>query len=76
MALANSIHSRCYWRVARRASGTELKRFRGVDPVHVNDFHATLLHLFGLNHLQLTYRFKGLDFRLTDQAGKVVTKLL
>ena len=46
------------------------------DPVHVNDFHATLLHLFGLDHLKLTYRFKGLDFRLTDQAGKVVEKLL
>jgi hypothetical protein len=46
------------------------------DPVHVNDFHATLLHLFGLDHLKLTYRFKGLDFRLTDQAGKVVQKLL
>lgn len=46
------------------------------DPVHVNDFHATLLHLFGLDHLKLTYRFKGLDYRLTDVAGKVVTKLL
>ncbi len=46
------------------------------DPTHVNDFHATLLHLFGLNHLKLTYRFQGRDFRLTDVAGKVVTKLL
>jgi uncharacterized protein (DUF1501 family) len=46
------------------------------DAVHVNDFHATLLHLFGLDHLKLTFRFKGLDFRLTDQAGKVVEKLL
>jgi hypothetical protein len=46
------------------------------DPVHVNDFHATALHLFGLNHLKLTYRFQGRDFRLTDVAGKVVTKLL
>lgn len=46
------------------------------DPVHINDFHATLLHVFGLNHRELTYRFKGLDVRLTDQAGKVVEQLL
>ena len=46
------------------------------DPVHVNDFHATALHLFGLDHLRLTYRFQGRDFRLTDVAGKVVEKLL
>jgi hypothetical protein len=46
------------------------------DPVHVNDFHATALHLFGLDHLRLTYRFQGRDFRLTDVAGKVVRKLL
>jgi hypothetical protein len=46
------------------------------DPVHINDFHATLLHLFGLNHEALTYRFEGRDFRLTDVAGKVVRELL
>ncbi|MGH7169954.1 MAG: DUF1501 domain-containing protein [Gemmataceae bacterium] len=46
------------------------------DPIHINDFHATMLQLFGLNHLKLTYRFQGRDFRLTDVAGKVVTKLL
>ena len=46
------------------------------DPVHINDFHATLLHLFGLDHLQLTKRIGGLDFRLTDQGGAVVEKLL
>jgi uncharacterized protein (DUF1501 family) len=46
------------------------------DPIHINDLHATILHLFGLNHLKLTYRFKGRDFRLTDVAGKVVEKLL
>jgi hypothetical protein len=46
------------------------------DPVHVNDFHATILHLFGLDHTRLTYRFQGRDFRLTDVAGKVVDKLL
>jgi hypothetical protein len=42
------------------------------DPVHVNDFHATLLHLFGLDHKALTYRFEGRDYRLTDVAGKVI----
>ena len=46
------------------------------DPVHVNDLHATMLHLFGLDHTKLTYRFQGRDFRLTDVAGKVVNKLL
>jgi uncharacterized protein (DUF1501 family) len=46
------------------------------DPVHVNDFHATILHLFGLNHEQLTYRYQGRDFRLTDVAGKVVWRML
>jgi uncharacterized protein (DUF1501 family) len=42
------------------------------DPVHVNDFHATLLHLMGLDHLRLTHRFQGRDFRLTDVAGEVI----
>lgn len=42
------------------------------DPVHVNDLHATMLHQFGLDHLKLTHRFQGRDFRLTDVAGKVI----
>jgi hypothetical protein len=46
------------------------------DAIHINDLHATILHLFGLNHLKLTYRFQGRDFRLTDVAGKVVKKIL
>jgi hypothetical protein len=41
-------------------------------PVHVNDLHATMLHQFGLDHLKLTHRFQGRDFRLTDVGGKVV----
>ena len=41
-------------------------------PVHVNDFHATLLHAFGLDHLRLTHRFQGRDFRLTDVGGNVI----
>jgi len=46
------------------------------DPVHVHDLHATLLHLFGLDHTRLTYRFQGRDFRLTDVHGKIVRALL
>jgi hypothetical protein len=46
------------------------------NPIHVNDFHATLLHLFGLNHERLTYRYQGRDFRLTDVAGKVVPEVV
>ena len=42
----------------------------------VHDLHATILHLLGLDHTKLTYRFQGRDFRLTDVAGNVVTKLL
>jgi hypothetical protein len=46
------------------------------DPVSVNDFHATLLHLLGVNHERLTFRFQGRDFRLTDVAGNVVKPIL
>ena len=46
------------------------------DPIHVNDFHATLLHLFGLDHLALSKRFGGFDIRLTNVGGEVVSKLL
>ena len=46
------------------------------NPVHVNDFHATILHLLGLDHEQLTYRHAGRDFRLTDVAGRVLTEVL
>lgn len=46
------------------------------DPVHVHDLHATILHLFGLDHTRLTYRFQGRDFRLTDVHGRVVKQLL
>ncbi len=46
------------------------------DRVHVHDLQATILHLMGLDHTRLTFRFQGRDFRLTDVAGQVVTKLL
>jgi hypothetical protein len=43
-----------------------------VNPVHVHDFHATMLHLLGIDHEQLTYKYQGRRFRLTDVAGQVV----
>ena len=45
------------------------------NPVHVHDLHATLLYLFGIDHTQLTYRFQGRDFRLTDVHGRIVREL-
>ena len=46
------------------------------DKVHVHDLHATLLHLLGMDHLKLTYKFQGRNYRLTDLHGNVVQKLL
>jgi hypothetical protein len=46
------------------------------DRVHVHDLQATILHLLGLDHLRLTYRYQGRDFRLTDVGGEIVRKLL
>jgi len=46
------------------------------DRVHVHDVHATILHLLGIEHTRLTYRFKGRDFRLTDVAGHVLDKII
>jgi hypothetical protein len=46
------------------------------DPVNVHDFHATMLHVLGIDHKQLTYRFEGRDYRLTDIHGELVEKLL
>lgn len=46
------------------------------NPVHVHDFHATLMHLLGIDHERLTYKFQGRRFRLTDVHGKVVQQLL
>ena len=46
------------------------------DVVHVHDLHATVLHLFGINHTKLTYRFQGRDFRLTDVGGHLLRPVL
>jgi len=51
--------------------------FKAVEnPVHAHDIHATVLHLLGLDHTKLTYRYSGRDFRLTDVAGRVVREIL
>ncbi|MCA9219638.1 MAG: DUF1501 domain-containing protein, partial [Planctomycetales bacterium] len=44
--------------------------------VHVHDLHATILHLLGVDHTRLTYRYSGRDFRLTDVHGRVVDGIL
>lgn len=54
----------------------ELGFFPAEDRVHVHDLQATILHLLGLDHKKLTFRFQGRDFRLTDVHGEVVSKLL
>ena len=45
------------------------------DPVHVHDYHATILHLMGIDHTRLTYRYAGRDFRLTDVHGNVLQRI-
>lgn len=46
------------------------------DRMHVHDFHATVLHLMGLDHEKLTYRYSGRDFRLTDMYGTVAKNIV
>ena len=73
-------HSRCF--PARSEAGaivgqTDELGFNSVeDRAHVHDIHATILHLLGLDHKKLTFRFQGRDFRLTDVHGELLTKLL
>jgi hypothetical protein len=51
--------------------------FKPVEkPVHVHDLHATILHLLGIDHTRLTYRYGGRDFRLTDVSGEVIREIL
>ncbi len=54
----------------------DLGYFPVKDPVSVHDFHATLLHLLGVDHERLTYRFQGRQFRLTDVSGNVVQPVI
>jgi uncharacterized protein (DUF1501 family) len=51
--------------------------FKAVEkPVHVHDLHATILHLLGIDHTKLTYRYSGRDFRLTDVSGTVLHDII
>lgn len=50
--------------------------FAQEDKMHIHDLHATILHLLGINHEQLTHRYAGRDFRLTDVAGHVVNEII
>ena len=76
-------HAFTYWfagggtRGGTHYGSTDELGFKAVENrVSVNDLHATILHLLGLNHEQLTYRLNGRDFRLTDVAGKVVREII
>lgn len=51
--------------------------FKAIEkPVHVHDLHATILHLLGIDHTRLTYRYSGRDFRLTDVSGNVIHEII
>ena len=73
---------RCGWPAAASKGGyvhgaTDEFGFAAVENrVHVHDLHATMLHLLGFDHEQLTYRYAGRDFRLTDVDGRVVPDLM
>jgi hypothetical protein len=76
-------HAFTYWFAGGGVKGgvhygetDELGHKAVVDRVSVNDLHATILHLLGLDHKRLTYRFNGRDFRLTDVAGVVVRDII
>ncbi|MCZ6792244.1 MAG: DUF1501 domain-containing protein [Planctomycetota bacterium] len=60
----------------RYGATDEYGYYAAEDRVHVHDLHATLLHLLGLDHERLTYRYGGRDFRLTDVSGRVVHEIL
>lgn len=71
--------SRAAWRVKAgcRHGITDDYGSEGVDGrVHIHDLHATILHLLGLDHTKLTYRYSGRDFRLTDVHGNIVKEIL
>jgi hypothetical protein len=59
----------------RYGSTDDYGYFAAENKVHIHDLHATMLHLLGLDHERLTYRFAGRDFRLTDVEGRVVKEL-
>ena len=74
--------TRCGWPEAASTPGiawgkTDDYGYYAVEgKVHVHDLHATVLHLLGLDHKRLTYRFAGREFRLTDVHGEIVEGIL
>jgi hypothetical protein len=46
------------------------------EKIEIHDIHATMLHLLGIDHMKLTYKFQGRDFRLTDVRGRLIQKML
>jgi hypothetical protein len=60
----------------RYGESDELGYKAAVNPVHINDLHATILHLLGIDHTRLTYRYNGRRFRLTDVAGEVLEEII
>jgi hypothetical protein len=63
-------------RTGQVVGGTDEFGYTPVERIHVHDIQATILHLLGLDHTKLTFRFQGRDFRLTDVSGSVIRKLL
>jgi Protein of unknown function (DUF1501) len=63
-------------RAGQMAGGTDELGFSALSRIHVHDIQATILHLLGLDHTRLTFRFQGRDFRLTDVSGEVIRTLL
>ena len=60
-----------------RHGATDEHGVRAVEhKTHIHDLHATMLHLLGLDHEKLTFRYSGRDFRLTDVAGNVAKEIL
>ncbi len=64
-------------KAGHRVGGTDEFGHKAVkDPVHIHDWHATILHLLGLDHKRLTFKYAGRDYRLTDVYGQVVKGLV
>jgi len=76
-------HAFTFWLAGGGAKGgtsygetDEIGHKAAVNRVSVNDLHATILHLLGIDHEKLTFRYNGRDFRLTDVAGKVIHEII
>ena len=79
----HNLHANTIWMAGGGVRGgvhygaTDELGHKAIEPrVSVNDLDATILHLFGIDHTRLTYRFNGRDFRLTDVAGNVIQEIL